>query len=84
MIGDRLNMDKPDRIYVDRPDRTFETRLQFINAIFSNRFEDYQIMASCIQYKLDQSYEMYLKDIHKSLWLLEGKNPLTILKRIDG
>ena len=77
-------MDKPDRIYVDRPDRTFETRLQFINAIFSNRFEDYQIMASCIQYKLDQSYEMYLKDIHKSLWLLEGKNPLTILKRIDG
>lgn len=77
-------MDKPERIYVDRPDRTFETRLQFINAIFSNRFEDYQIMASCIQYKLDQSYEMYLKDIHKSLWLLEGKNPLTILKRIDG
>jgi hypothetical protein len=77
-------MDKPERIYVDRPDRTFETRLQFINSIFSNRFEDYQIMASCIQYKLDQSYEMYLKDIHKSLWLLEGKNPLTILKQIDG
>jgi len=77
-------MDKPERIYVDRPDLTFETRLQFINSIFSNRFEDYQIMASCIQYKLDQSYEMYLKDIHKSLWLLEGKNPLTILKQIDG
>ena len=77
-------MDKPERIYVDRPDRTFKTRLQFINSIFSNRFEDYQIMASCIQYKLDQSYEMYLKDIHKSLWLLEGKNPLTILKQIDG
>jgi hypothetical protein len=77
-------MDKPERIYVDRLNRTFETRLQFINSIFSNRFEDYQIMASCIQYKLDQSYEMYLKDIHKSLWLLEGKNPLTILKQIDG
>ena len=77
-------MDKQERIYVDRPDRTFETRLQFINAIFSNKYEDYQIMASCINYKLDQSYEVYLKDIHKSLWFLNGKNPLTILKRIDG
>jgi hypothetical protein len=77
-------MDKQERIYIDRPDRTFETRLQFIDAIFSNKYEDYQIMASCINYKLDQSYEVYLKDIHKSLWLLNGKNPLTILKRIDG
>ena len=77
-------MANQERVYVDREDRTFETRLQFINEIFSNRYEDYQIMASCIQYKLDQSYEVYLKDIHKSLWLLNGKNPLTILKKIDG
>jgi hypothetical protein len=77
-------MDKPERVYVDRVDRTFETRLQFINEIFSSRFKDYEIMASCINYKLDQSYEVYLKDIHKSLWLLNGKNPLTILKKIDG
>ena len=77
-------MDKQERVYVDRVDRTFETRLQFIDAIFSNKYEDYQIMASCINFKLDQSYEVYLKDIHKSLWLLNGKNPLTILKRIDG
>lgn len=77
-------MDKPKRIYVEREDRTFETRLQFIEAIFSSRFEDYQIMASCIKYKLDQSYEVYIKDIHKSLWLLNGKNPISVLKRIDG
>ena len=77
-------MDKQERVYVDRDERTFETRLQFIDAIFSNRYNDYQIMASCINYKLDQSYEMYLKDIHKSLWLLNGKNPISILKRIDG
>jgi hypothetical protein len=77
-------MDKQERVYVDRDERTFETRLQFIDAIFSNRYEDYQIMASCINYKLDQSYEIYLKDIHKSLWLLNGKNPISILKRIDG
>jgi hypothetical protein len=77
-------MANTERVYVDRDDRTFETRLQFIDAIFSNRYERHQIMASCINYKLDQSYEVYLKDIHKSLWLLNGKNPLTILKKIDG
>lgn len=60
-------MANQERIYVEREDRTFETRLQFIDAIFSNRYKDYQIMASCIKYKLDQSYEVYLKDIHKSL-----------------
>lgn len=77
-------MDKSERVYVDREDRTFETRLKFINEIFSSRYKDYEIMASCINYKLDQSYEVYLKDIHRSLWLLNGKNPLTVLKKIDG
>ena len=77
-------MDKPERVYVERVDRTFETRLQFIDAIFSSKYERHQIMASCINYKLDQSYEMYLKEIHKSLWELDGKNPMTILKKIDG
>lgn len=48
--------------------RTFESRLQFINEIFSNRYERHQIMASCINYKLDKSYELYIKEIHKSLW----------------
>ena len=77
-------MANSERIFVERVDRTFETRLQFINAIFSNKYEPHQIMAICIQHKLDHSYEMYLKEIHKSLWELEGKNPMTILKRIDG
>ncbi len=56
-----------ERVYVDREDRTFESRLQFIADIFSNKYEAYQIMASCINYKLDKSYEAYVKDIHKSL-----------------
>ena len=68
-------MAKPERVYVEREDRTFETRLQFIDAIFSNRFEDYQIMASCINYKLDQSFEVYLKDIHKS-YLMRVRIPI--------
>ena len=40
-------------------------------------------MAHCIQHKLDKSYEAYVKEIHKSLWLLEGKDPMAILKKID-
>lgn len=64
--------------------RTFESRLQFINEIFSNRYERHQIMASCINYKLDKSYELYIKEIHKSLWWLNGRDPMAVLKKIDG
>lgn len=63
--------------------RTFETRVKFIDEIFSNRFTQSQIMASCIQYKLDKSFEVYIKDIHKSLWRLSGKDPMSILRKID-
>ena len=42
-------------------ERTFETRLKFIKEIFTNRYEPYQIMAHCIQHKLDKSYEAYVK-----------------------
>ena len=73
-----------DRVYVEREDRTFETRLQFIAMIFSNKFNRDQIMTSCINHKLDKSYEAYVKEIHKSCWELDGKDPLAILKRIDG
>lgn len=76
--------DGKDRVYVEREDRTFESRLQFIAAIFSNKYEPYQIMASCIQHKLDKSYEVYLEEIHKSLWTLYGKDPMMLLKKIDG
>ena len=48
-------------------ERTFETRLKFIKELFTNKHEDYQIMANCIQHKLDRSYDAYLKEIHKSM-----------------
>ena len=64
-------------------ERTFETRLKFITEIFTHKYKPYQIMAHCIQHKLDKSYEAYVKEIHKSLWLLEGKDPMAILKKID-
>jgi hypothetical protein len=64
--------------------RTFETRLKFINELFSETFTADQIMASCINYKLSKSFEAYIKDIHKSLWKLRNSDPMAILKRIDN
>lgn len=63
--------------------RTFETRITFIRDIFSNKYQPIEIMAHCIKYKLDKSYEVYLKDILKSVWNLNGQDPIKILKRID-
>jgi len=65
-------------------ERTFETRLIFIHDIFANRYPRSQIMAHCIQHKLDKSYEAYVKEIHKSLWQLYGKDPMAVLKKIDN
>ena len=68
----------------NRDSRTFETRVTFIHDIFSNKYEPIEIMAHCIQYKLDKSYEVYLKDVLKSVWNLNGQDPMKILKRIDS
>ena len=68
----------------DEASRTFETRVKFIDEIFSNTYTQDQIMASCITYKLNKSFEAYIKDIHKSLWKLSGKDPMAVLRRIDN
>lgn len=68
----------------DEASRTFETRVKFIDEIFSNTYTRDQIMASCITYKLNKSFEAYIKDIHKSLWKLSGKDPMAVLRRIDN
>jgi predicted GTPase len=68
----------------DRDARTFETRVTFIRDIFTNKYEPIEIMAHCIQYKLDKSYETYLKDVLKSVWNLHGQDPMKILKRVDS
>ena len=70
-------------IKFDEDSRTFETRLKFIDELFSETYSRDQIMASCIQYKLDTSFDTYIKDIHKSLWRLGDKDPMTVLRRID-
>lgn len=68
----------------DRNSRTFETRVTFIRDIFSNKYQPIEIMAHCVKYKLDKSYEIYLKDILKSIWNLNGQDPMKILKRVDS
>jgi hypothetical protein len=68
----------------DRTLRTFETRVSFIRDIFSNKYAPIEIMAHSIQYKLDKSYEVYLSDILKNIWNLNGQDPMKILKRIDS
>lgn len=67
----------------DRNSRTFETRVSFIRDIFSNKYEPVEIIAHSIQYKLDKSYEVYFKDVLKSVWNLNGRDPMKILKSID-
>ena len=68
----------------DQKSRTFETRVKFIDEIFSNTYTRDQIMASCIRHKLDKSFEAYIKDIHKSLWLLADRDPMAVLRKIDN
>ena len=67
----------------NRDARTFETRVSFIRDIFTNKYEPIEIMAHCVQYKLDKSFECYLNDILKSIWNLAGEDPIKILRRID-
>jgi predicted GTPase len=68
----------------NRDARTFETRIAFIRDIFTNKYKPIEIMAHCVKYKLDKSYEVYLKDILKSIWNLNGQDPMKILKRVDS
>ena len=68
----------------DRNLRTFETRITFIRDVFSNKYAPIEILAHSIQYKLNKSYEMYLDDVLKSVWNLNGQDPIKILKRIDN
>ena len=69
---------------INKEDRTFETRLLFIKELFTNTFSKDTIMTSCIQHKLKNSFNEYLKDIHRSYNRLAEKDPMAVLKRIDS
>lgn len=67
----------------DRAARTFETRVSFIRDIFTEKFDNADIMAHCIQHKLSKSFENYLDDLKVSTWKLYGQDPMAVLKKID-
>lgn len=62
--------------------RNFETRLLFIEELFTNLFSQCDIMAHCAVHKLDWSYLEYVEELQKSMLKLTGEDPLRVLKRI--
>lgn len=66
----------------DEANRTFETRLNFILELFTNKLSNDEILASSIQYKLGVSYLQYFEDIRQSLLKLESKETLAVMKNV--
>lgn len=77
-------MNKQPRIpKFDRKLRTFETRVTFIRDIFTSKYDNIDIMASSVRYKLDKSFENYLVELENSKWSLYDEDPIKVLKAID-
>ena len=68
---------------IPEEERTFETRLLFIKDIFENKYPNEIIMANCINYKLNMSYDSYLQQINRSISALKFEDPIKVLRRID-
>lgn len=70
-------------------EKTFESRIKFINSIFSNKKSKEEVLKSSIEFKLQKSYEMYLDDVKQYIGILRGeaaksdKKPMKILKKIN-
>lgn len=62
--------------------RTFETRLLFIKGIFTDLHPQCEIMAKCIEHKLDRSYEQYFRAINKDIYNLQNADSINLLKNI--
>ena len=67
----------------DKNSRTFETRLQFINRVFSDLYPADVIMSSCINYKLNATYDNYMQELNTSVYQLKNKDPLKVLKKLE-
>ena len=63
--------------------RSFETRLLFIRDIFSDLHSQDEIMAKCIQHKLDVSYENYVHELKNRTTVLSFADPIKILKTME-
>lgn len=68
----------------DKEGRTFETRLVYIKEIFSNKYSQDDILKGCIEYKLNKTYETYLRELKHSVSILTGLDkPVEVLKKLD-
>lgn len=66
----------------DKEARTFETRLLYIDEIFTKKYDQEEILTSCITYKLNKTYEQYVADLNASIAALQSKNkPLQVLQK---
>jgi len=83
-MSNQENKKRISETYVTRNERTFETRLLFLYDLFSEPYEQIQIMTSCVKYKLDTSLDEYLWALHKVDWAIKGKDPMKLLKKVDG
>lgn len=73
-----------NRPYVEPELRTFETRLQFINYIFSNKYSQEEILKNCITFRLNKTYEQYLESLENSIKALRNKEqPTKILTKAN-
>lgn len=72
-----------DKFDPGEENRTFETRLEFIEGVFSHPYTKLEIMASSVQFKLNKTYEQYLEEIEKSLNYLLNRAPEKVLIKIN-
>lgn len=63
--------------------RTFETRLLFLLAIFSDKYSEIQTLASGVQYKLDANYLAYINKLKQGVLALENRDPIKILRDLN-
>lgn len=63
--------------------RTFETRLQFIKKVFSDKYDETTMLKSCIQYKLNISFEQYMEDVNRSMAILQQRNAMPTMKKLS-
>lgn len=72
-----------ERDIFPRDQRSFKTRLQYINEIFSNTFDQEEILKSCITYKLKCSYEDYVRSLDRSIKHLKEQSEIRVLKCVS-
>lgn len=77
---DRIDWESPKFL---EENRNFKTRLLFINSIFSDKFDEQDIIGRCIQHKLNFMLDSLEKETEKSLWNVKGVDPIKIMKYLD-